>query len=101
MKVSLTGLEDHFADHDPASCEIQLHLNETSETSVQVDGHVSGVLQHSVWHVRVDKRPSVVELSSHTKRDLRLSEHLSTHTHNTQCSFLVSLRNLSGVHTDG
>lgn len=79
MKASLTRLEDYFADHDPACCEIQLNLHETSEAPMQVDGHISGVLQHNVRHVRIDQGPSVVELSSDAEHHLRFSEHLSTH----------------------
>lgn len=83
VKSILTGFEDNFADHNPTGCKIQLDLDETSEAPVQVDGHISSVLEDSVRHVRVDQGSSVVELSPDTEHHLRFSEHLGEHTSST------------------
>ena len=78
LKASLTRLEDNFTDHDPPGCEVKLDFHETSETSVQVDGNISCILQHCIRHVCVDQWPSIVVLSAHAEQYLCFSKHLLT-----------------------
>ena len=78
LKANLTRLEDNFTDHDPAGSEVKLDFHETTETSVQIDGNISCILQHCIRHVCVEQWPSIVVLSAHAEEYLCFSKHLLT-----------------------
>ena len=106
LKTSLTRLEDNFTDHDPTGCEVKLDFHETAETSVQVDGNISCILQHCIRHVCVDQWPSIVVLPAHAEQYLCFSKHLLTQFNTLFTSarlfdYLTLLLQLYGLSTMG
>lgn len=72
----LTGIEGHFADHDPSIREMESQLDEFSDSMMKLDRNVPRGLEDLVLHVRVGNGFPCVISSANTEEYVDLRKHL-------------------------
>jgi len=76
---SLTGIEGHFADHDPSVREMEPQLNELADSMMKLDRDVARSLEDLVLHVRVRDGLSRVISSTDAEEYVDLRKYLQIH----------------------
>lgn len=76
VEIILTGIEGHFADHDPPRRKVESQLDEFSNSMMKLDRDVPRGLEDLVLHVRVGNGLSRVISSSDTEEYVNLRKHL-------------------------